>query len=92
MGDRRSVGRGRSKSPTHGRPRTTRHRQNHRSQERSTEVTALIEEVVKFDVHCPECGGTSAQFDSRSKAEQAANEHDATWHIPIFEDELEPTA
>jgi hypothetical protein len=54
-------------------------------------MPALIEEVVKFDVHCPECGGTSAQFDNRSTAEAAANEHDAQWHIPVFEDELVTT-
>ena len=51
-------------------------------------MPALIEEVVKFDVHCPDCGGPSAQFDSRSIAELAANEHDAEWHAPVFDDEL----
>jgi hypothetical protein len=51
-------------------------------------MPAVIEEVVKFDVHCPDCGGTSAQFDSRSVAETCANEHDALWHAPEFDDEL----
>lgn len=51
-------------------------------------MPALIEEIVKFDVHCPDCGGSSAQFDSRSAAELAADDHDATWHTPILEDEL----
>jgi hypothetical protein len=50
-------------------------------------MPALIEEVVKFDVHCPECGGTAAQFDSRSVAERTADEHDAEWHAPVFDDE-----
>lgn len=51
-------------------------------------MLALIEEVVMFDVHCPDCGGPAAQYNSRSKAEEAANDHDAEWHIPILDDEL----
>lgn len=52
-------------------------------------MSAEIEEITKFDVHCRAagCGGSSAQFDYRSQAELAADEHDATWHAPIFEDE-----
>jgi len=52
-------------------------------------MSALIEEVVVFDVHCPDCSTLPvAQFDSRSDAEEAANDHDMEWHSPVFDDEL----
>jgi len=52
-------------------------------------MPALIEEVVKFDVHCPDCSVLpAAQFDNRSAAEDAANDHDTEWHAPAFDDEL----
>ena len=53
-------------------------------------MSAQIAETIIFDAHCPECGGSAAQFTNRSDAETAATEHDAEWHVPVFDDELVP--
>lgn len=54
-------------------------------------MSALIEEVVVFDVTCPDPGCNKAIAEGitvRSEAEFIAQSHDDTWHVPAFDDEL----